>query len=304
MNTETHTPQAAALPPPPGARDVMLTLVRREFWEHTSLWLVPAIGAAVLALLALGASQATINVDLAHLPRISADDRAMITNVSQDAFLGIVYLVASVVVSFYALDCLYSERKDRSILFWKSLPVSDGMTVLSKFLVATVAVPFGALLLATASHLIALTAWNTRAHFGGFPPLGFDLTAWLRGEVFLVLIVLLASLWYAPVIAASMLLSAWVKRSPVMWATVGVLGLLLADAIVFHTGWVSSVIRYRSNGIWRVLFANNDMNEHTHLLDTLHWGAAFGHPNLWLGVVAAGAMLYLAARVRRYRDDT
>ncbi len=308
MNTET------AAPPPPTGRPVtttgaLLIMMRREFWEHRALWLVPAIVAAFMAAAALVTTRASIDIDRADMARMGAVDRAMVLNVSQDAFAGIIFAVAAIVVSFYVLDCLYAERKDRSILFWKSLPVSDGLTVLSKFLVAVVAVPLLALVFATVSHLIALAAWSVRARFGGFPDIiGLDPVAWLRGEAFLLLLVLLGALWYAPVVAACMLMSVWIRRAPLLWAFLGPFLLWLGELIVFHTHYVGSVLQYRSFGIWRVLTWRDghqiSINEKSHLLSDLNWSGAFAHPNLWLGVIAAGLLLYAAARVRRYRDDT
>ena len=45
----------------------------------------------------------------------------------------------------------YDERKDRSVLFWKSLPVSDRDTVLSKAVSALVVAPTLAISVAIAS---------------------------------------------------------------------------------------------------------------------------------------------------------
>ncbi|MBS0365830.1 MAG: ABC-2 transporter permease [Proteobacteria bacterium] len=308
MNTEAT---AVASPPAVSARTTLLTLVRRELWEHPALWRVPLIVAGFLAVAAaLVSTRATIDVDAGHLAQIGPGIHAMVLNVSQDAFAAVIWLFTAVVVSFYALDCLYAERKDRSILFWKSLPVSDGQTVLSKFLTAMVAAPLAAFVLATASHLIAFAAWWLRSHLGGGLPdlVGWDTVAWLRGELLMFLVMLLAVLWYAPLVAAAMLLSVAVKRSPVLWAFLGPLLLWVADLLVFHTGWVASVAKYRSSGIWDALATRGGhqivIDEHTYLLHALNWGAAFGLVDLWLGVLAAAALVYAAARVRRYRDDT
>ena len=80
-------------------------------------------------------------------------------------------LIAALFVCFgYLVDCLYAERKDRSILFWRSLPVSDRDTVLAKFFVATIATP----LLVWAVALVA-AARDDRIHAvvsrGGRPDL-------------------------------------------------------------------------------------------------------------------------------------
>ncbi len=306
MNTETAGLESRTGVLTVTPRATLFTLIRREFWEHASLWLAPLITAAVIALTTLYSM--TIAIDVAGHKMLSPNDseRIMILNTTQMVFAALVYLVAVIVVSWYALDCLYAERKDRSILFWKSLPVSDGMTVLAKFLVCVVVVPLGVFVLAAAAHLFALAAWKVRASFGGLPDLvSWNFLAWLRGEATILLCLLIAALWYAPVVAATLLLSAWARRSPLLWAVLLPLGAILLEYLLFRTHHVAQFLHYRTFGIWKTL-ADTGINygEDTHLLRDLNWGGVFGNANLWLGVIAAGAMLYGAARIRRYRDDT
>jgi ABC-2 type transport system permease protein len=306
MNTETATLAAAPLSAAAGheTRTTLVTLMRREFWEHRGLWLVPTIVAALLAL----ATLVSVSFDFHgnRVPALGAQQQLMVLNMSQMMFALIIYVAAAFVVGFYALDCLYAERKDRSILFWKSLPVSDGMTVLSKFLVALVAVPLLVFVLALASQMLAFLIWELRVATGHAPDVvRWDALGWLRGVTVIFLITLLASLWYAPVIAASMLLSAWVKKNPLLWSVLGPVLLVMFEYIVFRTGYIASVIRYRSDALWKVLAPHNGQSpENLRILSDLNWADAFSFPNLWLGVVAAAALLWAAARVRRYRDDT
>ncbi len=313
MNTETAnsstSPASAASAVRAGsAQRALLTLIRREFWEHAALSRVPAIVAALLAVLTLFSSHIGVDINGAHIRQIDGSERIMVLNMSQIAWGVLVYLAAAIVVTFYSLDSLYAERRDRSILFWKSLPVSDGMTVLSKFLVAVVIVPLGAFVLALASHLLAFLIWKLRAAAGGVPDVvSWNSIAWARGELVIFLVIALSSLWYAPVVAAALLASAWLKRSPVLWVTLGLIVAPAFEYIVFHTGYLASVIRYRGNAIWDVLThvdGHSVLNENMHLLSDLNWSGAFTYPALWLGLAAAAALLYGAARVRRYRDDT
>jgi ABC-2 type transport system permease protein len=312
MNTETAELQSAAVPAAArthgGTRATLVTLLRREFWEHPALWRVPLIVASLLTLTTVFSVRLGINVNDTHLSEVDASARVMLLNVSQELWAILIYLVAGIVITLYVLDCLYAERKDRSILFWKSLPVSDGLTVLAKFLVAAVVVPLGVFVLATASHLLALAIWKLRVAAGGAPDvIAWDTLAWLRGELVIFLCLILSSLWYAPLIAAAILLSAWAKRSPLLWATLPLVLLPIFEYIVFRTGYIWSFIRYREYGIWYVLTTRNGrpiIDEHARLLNDLNWSAAFTNVNLWLGVLAAAALLYAAARIRRYRDDT
>ena len=150
MNTETALPGVGAphTAAPGATRRTLRTLIRREFWEHTALWLVPLIVTAALAVVTIFAKTIAVRVNDVSIQQIDAPARIFVLNMSQLLWVAVLYVAAAIVGAFVALDCLYAERKDRSILFWKSLPVSDGLTVLSKFLVIVAVAPLGIFLLA------------------------------------------------------------------------------------------------------------------------------------------------------------
>jgi len=121
-----------------GAGGTLAMLVRRELWEHRALWIAPLI---VAALMVVSAFVASVKFRLTHADMHDEGSEGMtMFSVMQGAVSMPLSLVTLIVLSFYLLDCLYAERKDRSILFWKSLPVSDNLTVLSKLLVALLVV--------------------------------------------------------------------------------------------------------------------------------------------------------------------
>jgi ABC-2 type transport system permease protein len=310
MNTETALPGAGALHAAAAGvtRRTLRTLIRREFWEHTALWLVPLIVAAALAVVTVFAKSVGVRVNDVSIQNVDADARIIVLNMSQMLWVAVLYVAAAIVGAFVALDCLYAERKDRSILFWKSLPVSDGLTVLSKFLVIVVVAPLGIFVLGAVGHLVALGIWQLRAASGAVPDVAtWNTIAWLRGECVILLMLILASLWYAPLVAASMLLSAWVKRSPLLWAILPLVLGCIFELIVFRTKHLWHFLQYRSGGIWNVLTHRDGysvINGPGKLLNDLNWAAAFTHVDLWLGVLATAALLYGAMRIRRYRDDT
>jgi len=310
MNTETASLGADAphTVAPEATRQTLRMLMRREFWEHTALWLVPLIVAAALAVVTVFAKTIGVRVNDVSIQNIDADARIIVLNMSQMLWVAVLYVAAAIVGAFIALDCLYAERKDRSILFWKSLPVSDGLTVLSKFLVIVAVAPLGIFLLAAVSHLVALGIWQLRAASGAVPDVAtWNTVAWLRGECVILLMLILASLWYAPLVAASMLLSAWVKRSPLLWAILPLVLGCIFELIVFRTKHLWHFLQYRSGGIWDVLTHRDGysvIKGPGKLLNDLNWAAAFTNVDLWLGVLATAALLYGAMRIRRYRDDT
>src|SRR5438132_11749527 len=114
--------------------------VRRELWENRSLYIAPL---AVAGVALLGFLISTIGMPhrrRAVLLLDSARQRALIGK-PYDVAAIILIVTAFIVGVFYCLDALHGERRDRSILFWKSLPVSDLTTVLSKASIPMVVLP-------------------------------------------------------------------------------------------------------------------------------------------------------------------
>jgi ABC-2 type transport system permease protein len=303
-NVATAAPAAApALLRRAGPLDTIVALVRRELWEHRALWIAPLV---VEGLLALALLFGRFDLDLPD-GVLTVQQRVAILTIGQWAAAQIVFLVTSIVLGFYLLDCLYAERKDRSILFWKSLPLSDGLTVSSKFLVAAVGAPLGVFLLATVSDLVFLAIAAMRAP----GTLSWSTYEWARTELALLLEVILATLWYAPVGAALLLLSAAIRRAPLLWATLVPVVMPILERVALGTHYIWDFERYRMNGIVHKLLGGPNLFADEHHLPTvgavlgrLSLGAAFSDVDLWLGVAAALAMVYAAARIRRYRDDT
>lgn len=287
----------------------LVTLVRREYWEHRALWIAPL---AVAALIVAGAAVGRINFDWSTTP----------TPEVQRALFGLVlisfdiplYLTMSVVLWFYASDCLYAERRDRSILFWKSMPVSDAQTVLSKVLVLLLVAPLSVYAVSLVTSLVAAGIWSLRAWGGGAASSGWDTGVWLRVQGIDFVWVMIASLWYAPIMAYVLLISAWARRNISVWVFAPPLALALTEWFTLRTHHVWDVIGYRFNGLWR--YTNLSFSLPDRLADnaTAHRAAddalrgidpaaALGNVDLWLGLAVAAALVYAAIRIRHYRDD-
>jgi ABC-2 type transport system permease protein len=303
-NAATAAPAAApALLRRAGPLDTLAALVRRELWEHRALWIAPLV---VEGLLALSLLFGRISMDLPE-GMLAEPQKVAVLTIAQWALAQPLFMVVSIVAGFYLLDCLFAERKDRSILFWKSLPLSDGLTVGSKFLVAVVVAPFGAWLLAAAADLVYSAILFIRVG-GAF---SWSTYEWLRTEGVLFLEVLIGVLWYSPIAAALLLFSAWIRRAPIVWATLVPVVAPIVERVALGTHYIWDFERYRSNGIWHKLIAGPNLFADWHhmpavgaVLGRLNLGGVFSDADLWLGVLAAGAMVYAAARIRRYRDDT
>jgi ABC-2 type transport system permease protein len=277
------------------------TLIRREFWEHRPLWLTPIIVSTCIILLTLliavqfSAPEVTSGIRFENGRAINPSS---FLKGGLAAVLVFHHVIAAIVVCFYLLDCLYAERKDRSILFWKSLPVSDTSTVLSKFVTASVIVPAGVFVLAGITGLVSAGILYLR--FSVLASHMWDLSQW--GYVYGVFGVGLISgmLWYAPVVAYLMLVSAWARRSVILWAVLPWVIALLVEGYVFRTNYVGTFLRTRLGAPPSLVEQIGAMAP----VPAVDFGAFFSSIHMWLGVVAAALLLFGAIRIRRYRDDT
>ncbi|HET9388330.1 MAG TPA: hypothetical protein VFO44_01660 [Steroidobacteraceae bacterium] len=310
----TDAPRASATLARERALTTLQVLIRREFWEHRALWMAPLVTSVLLIACAFPA-----HIDFSDFTRASSDGR--FRDIAWFAALQwglttLQFLIAAIVVNFYLLDCLFAERKDRSILFWKSLPASDGATVLSKLLVAQAVVPLGVYLLSIPTALLFSLVWMVRASLGHLPAAVamWDTVAWLKVEVIVLFTGVVAALWYVPLSAYLLLVSAWARRSVFLWATLPPVLAIVLEHVAFGTRYVWSLIAYRTGGIFDYVHIQKIIEGTILSAGSGHpisLGAAsaelaraFGNIDLWIGLAVGAALTYAAARIRRYRDDT
>jgi ABC-2 type transport system permease protein len=279
-------------------------LVRREFWEHRSLWITPLVmaGLYLLACVVTGAFVKTRGmgepVNVEGSPLLFA----------QFMFTAALFGLMSIVLFFYLADCLYAERKDRSILFWKSLPVSDTATVLTKLAVAVLIVPLGLYLLTFVINLAAFGILYLRLHndavFG--PLVRWDTQEWLHLNATSFVYIFILALWYAPVAAYQLLVSAWAKSSVLVWTVLPPLVLMFGERLLFGTWYVWETIRDRL-GINITGMASGERHAGvlsrvlSHNIDVI---ALLMAPAMWIGIIVAAGLVFAAIRIRRYRDDS
>lgn len=313
---------------------VLLALVRRELWEHRELWVAPVAVAVLLIAMAFPSDLGLISFDFSGYLSVPGMRLPSATGVGLLAELGkeqrqalfglehwilswVLYLVMVLVLSFYLADCLYAERKDRSILFWKSLPVSDLVTVVSKALVGLVLVPLGVYVLALVTDLLFTGIWRTRAYFGTPSALllPWDTVSWLKVQGLMGLGVIYSILWYAPVGGYLLLVSAWAKRNAVLWASLPPVLLPIAERMALGTSYTSTLLYQRSLGVLdtpviqdalaesQASFGGMHVVSLPRLYDLLPVVSVFTNIQLWAGVAVTVALLLLTARIRRYRDE-
>jgi ABC-2 type transport system permease protein len=276
-----------------------LTLVRRELWEHGSLVWAPLAMALTIIVVSLvsGMVKGSIDIDLGEdrpLPELFGDAEKQ-RGIFSLVMAGLVLpqlLVGFVVVFFYLLDGLFTERRDRSILFWKSLPVSDAKTVLSKLFVALVAVPLWSWALSLVVGLVVFGVLATQV--SGTPAAGLGTWhggTWLTVQAAMLGKMAIAALWYLPVAGWLLLVSVLAKRAPFLWATLPFLVLSLAERIALGSNMVGAMVAQRLFGF----------REEVSLMSEFPLLAS---PALWIGVAVGAALVYAAIRVRRRSDDS
>jgi ABC-2 type transport system permease protein len=219
----------------------------------------------------------------------------------------LIMLIAFVVGIFYSLDALHSERRDRSILFWKSLPVSDLTTVLSKASIPLVVLPLLTFAITVGLQLIMLLLSDAVRVVGGAgtaapwaPPL-FEM------ELVLLYSVSVIALWHAPIYCWFLLVSGWARRATFLWAVLPPLAVAVIEYVAFHTSYVGSLLHDRLGGFAAGAFDLKDKNgvaidAHFIPLAQLAPGRFLSSPILWLGLVFAAIFLVAAVRLRRYRE--
>jgi len=246
------------------------------------------------------------------LALIPAEKRAKLVTVVYVAVTAVMFMVLGTIGFFYALDSLYADRRDRSVLFWKSLPLSDTETVLSKYAVGVVAIPLVASVAAILAQLVVALGITVKGAIAGN-----DVSVMWDGSVLgasmgLTGVITAASmLWYAPLVAYLMLASAWAPKSPFLWAVLPPMALVLLEKIAFGTNQLWQFITFRLFGVVKALFGDDSQIPGVVIRrDELTQGVGTGivdlftSPSMLLGLVAAAALVVGTIWVRRYRDET
>jgi ABC-2 type transport system permease protein len=271
--------------------------VRRELWENRSLYIASLIAATVflfgflVSLFSLRHRISSSQIDSAQL------HEALTTRL--DLAAALIMGTAFVVGIFYAIDALYGERRDRSILFWKSLPVSDLTAVLSKFTIPIVVVPIVSFATTLLTQFCMLLLSSVLLAGSGAEVGAVWTGPFLRDSSALFYHLLtIHGLWYAPLYAWLLLVSAWAPRLPLLWAALPPVVICGLEKIAFNTSYFLELLKYRALGPGGSMAPEHAHQDFTSTLIPHHF---FSTPGLWTGLVVAAALLFLTIRVRRYR---
>jgi ABC-2 type transport system permease protein len=274
--------------------------LRRELWENRLIYLVPLAAAAVflvaylIGILALPGHRMRTVVTLAP-----AKQRAQI-ELPYEIAAALIMGTALLVGIFYSLDALYGERRDRSILFWKSMPVSDLTTVLSKLAIPLVIIPVLSFAIAMVTQFIMLLLASTVLVGSGANIAAlWTQQSFLRFSLELFYHMLTVhGLWYAPLYAWLLLVSAAAPRAPFVWAALPPFVICGVEKMAFNTTYFLSLLKVRLTG---PPDPEMTMARNADFMSTLIPHHFFSEPGLWIGLAIAAVFIAAAVRLRRYR---
>jgi len=265
--------------------------VRRELWENRWIYIALVVAAALFLV--------GFTISVFHLRHFSymGIPSSMRHGTNQYELAAALIMGAAIIVSvFYCLDALYGERRDRSILFWKSLPVSDVAAVIAKLTIPILIVPLISFVITVATQLLMLVI--SSAVFAGS---GVDI-AWREvlsvrvPAIWLYHLVTVHGLWYAPFYGWLLLISAWAPRAPFLWAFLPPFVIYGVERIAFNTSYFLDMLKYRLMG------SGTGMSEHQQdFASTLIPHHFLSTPGLWTGLAVAAVLLYATVQLRRSR---
>jgi ABC-2 type transport system permease protein len=288
-------------------------LIRREFWENRAIWLIPAVFGGLLVLASLfGGYQVLGAVDVTTV-------RSVVQAGALDGMILVAatfFVVMSIYSTWYLLDCLYADRKDRSILFWKSMPISDTATVVCKLGTALIVIPLVYFALADLTTLMMAFIISVRASSY------IDSSLW-RGELWLQIqalwlyLIVTTAIWYLPVAAWLLVVSAWAKRAVMLWSILPPLALVIAERVFLGThviarqlgarlgGYFEHALQYdpRAVNFVTTQIGNDTINTPVSVYRFVNADGFFSSPATWIGAAAGAALIVCAIQLRTRRTE-
>ena len=317
--------------------NTMKWLLQREFWEHKGgfFWTplvvgsIITIGTLVSAVAGLALkSQHGMNINGQQVTNLSGvikpEQQAQIINAVSQGYIAAsapLFMVMAFVIFFFCLGTLFDERKDRSVLFWKSLPVSDGETVLSKLAMALVAAPLITLAFSIVTSILVLLVAVASAAMTGLNLAGvFAQPATYLAPFKVAAVLPVYLVWALPTVGWLMMVSAWARTKVFLWA-VGVpvlTGVLLSwfnamfdfnwDLEWFWKNIVARGLLSVAPGSWfGFVDPPGGMHIENHSFDfsvlVVQSWKTLAYANAWIGAALGAGMIYAAARLRRWKDE-
>lgn len=302
-----------------------LILLRRELWEHPAIYVTPLVIALIIAMLsitgqvAVSAFDQAVDIAILGATNIGEAQRASAITILMVSVSMIFILAMWVLTIFYSLDSLYAERKDKSILFWRSIPVTDAETVVSKLVTSILVIPLVTFIVIAATHIIVMiisSVWvSIRGADAAF--LIWQAAPLVENWAAILIFLLALPLWLSPFVGWFLLVSAFTKRSPLLVALLPIILLPMLEKILLGTRMFSDAIFVRSakmpllqgmdsTGLWRdeqeAISALGESG--VNLWSLVDFTGFVSSPALWIGLAVCGLFTIASIYVRRFRGES
>ena len=308
-----------------------IALIQRELWEHRAVYVAPIV-IALIVLLGLITGQVSVSamdhvLDIAILgaSNLSDNERSVAITMLMTASSPLFFVTMLIMTVFYTLDSLYAERKDRSILFWRSIPVTDSETVVSKLLTAIIVIPLITFMLIMVTHLAILITSSIWVGVRGADPWHL---IWSAAPLFdnwmaTLILILALPLWLSPFLGWFLFVSAFTKRSPFLIAFLPLIILPMLEKIFLGSRFfaqsffdrctemplLNELTLLKGLSVVDLLFGSDrdpwaSAESGLSLLSLIDIGRFATSSGLWAGFVVCGLFTAAAVYVRRFRDET
>ncbi|NOY17366.1 MAG: hypothetical protein GXP23_10660 [Gammaproteobacteria bacterium] len=316
-------------------------LLRRELWEHTSLKGIPltllafVLVANIAFIFLLASSVGTLNISSGEEVRSLSSYIGFFTQLKpaqQTAIINstlittgmIINSVLLIVMFFYLLDSLYGERKDRTILFWKSLPVSNKQTVLSKLAIAVIIIPVIIFITAALANFITLGLQSLAFYYNQYPvDLLWQETDLTDLSLFSIFLLIQQTIWYFPVMGWLLFCSVWCRKPPIIIAVlIPVILVFIDTGFMLGTGISEILLERLPLGIMSMQLGNEsslmayNYSLSEQQLPGFNMSAGISVPSIddilsffmnikvWMGLLIGFFFTGMAISLRRWRDDS
>ncbi len=305
--------------------NTMQALVKREFLENQNGYFRTPLVLCGITILLLFVSLSGLSGGAIQLEEFALSDITSVSEVLERAkaqkgeelptAIAIAYNVLTMavwialpfVIFFSLLGSLYEERRDRSILFWKSMPVADWQEILAKLLMSILGTPIIFLTIAIVGQLIIAVIFSVIVIFQGGPvlelwPLGAMIEGWFALAVHFISYMF----WALPIFAWIMLVSAYANRMPFLFAILPPVVLIVLENIFFDSqslarwlglhlgGWMEKGMRFTDT-------IAGPRELHAQSMETVlsAFTYSLGNGHMWLGILVAGALFYGTVELRK-----
>ena len=273
--------------------------LRRELWEIRWVWLAPS-GIAVALALGFVAYAFHLPARMTAIAALDAAHQRQALLAPYDVIAGFLMATGLIVAAIYCVDALHGERRDRSILLWKSLPVSDAMTVLAKLCIPIVVLPVIIWALTVVVHVaMLLTSTAILAANGQSATRLWSELHLVSGSLGLLYhLVALHGISTAPIYAWLLLVSAWATRAPLAWAILPPVAIAFLERVAFGTSRFAELVLSRLGGGSDAVPAPAGATFMDSMIAVPVMKLVV-EPGLWAGFAVAALFIAGAVRLRR-----